>query len=419
MKESVRYLKYIFGIVIFVLLSIGTFNWFIDPFEIYWTGEYKPHRKIFMKKVWIFKAMNVRKIAPQSLILGSSRSMIGLDAEHPGGGPSVSPRYNFGVPASNLYEMLSYLEHSNELNHIKQAIVGIDFFSFNIFYQANSEFNDSFLLKEGDSQLLSHFRETMISLFTVTSFNLSKKKMGSTGKETSFLNGSSTEFYKYTQRYPPGKSFLHNQKNYLSVFLYQPPRYHFCLYDQNGENPQMRALKKLVNLANRKSIDLRIFIHPIHASLQQIIKYAGLWNEFEDWKKKLVQITSKQTLDQNQKIKLWDFSGYNIFTTEDKTPLESLGPTMKWYWEAMHYNNKLGDRVLDRIYNYKADSRNIPADFGVLLKKGNIDGHIELVRKQQMKYELSHAKEGNIWFQQIEQIKMKRRSSDCHMGSGE
>ena len=53
MKESVRYLKYIFGIVIFVLLSIGTFNWFIDPFEIYWTGEYKPHRKIFMKKVWI------------------------------------------------------------------------------------------------------------------------------------------------------------------------------------------------------------------------------------------------------------------------------------------------------------------------------------------------------------------------------
>ena len=131
--------------------------------------------------------MNVRKIAPQSLILGSSRSMIGLDAEHPGGGPSVYPRYNFGVPASNLYEMLSYLEHSNELNHIKQAIVGIDFFSFNIFYKANSEFNDSFLLKEGDSQLLSHFRETMISLFTLTSFNLSKKKMRSTGKETSFL----------------------------------------------------------------------------------------------------------------------------------------------------------------------------------------------------------------------------------------
>ena len=196
MKKSVRYLKYILGIVIFVLLSIGTFNWFIDPFEIYWTGEFKPHRKVFMTKVWISKAMNVRKIAPQSLLLGSSRSMIGLDAEHPGGDASVYPRYNFGVPASNLYEMLSYLEHSNELNPIKQAIVGLDFFSFNIFYKANSQFNDSFLLKEGESQQLSYFRETMISLFTLTAFNMSKKKMRSAGKENIFLNGSTTEFCK-------------------------------------------------------------------------------------------------------------------------------------------------------------------------------------------------------------------------------
>ena len=42
---------------------------------------------------------------------------------------------------------------------------------------------------------------------------------------------------------------------------------------------------------------------------------------------------------------------------------------MKWYWEAMHYNNKLGDRVLDRIYNYKDDGRNTPGDFGVLINK--------------------------------------------------
>ena len=84
---------------------------------------------------------------------------------------------------------------------------------------------------------------------------------------------------------------------------------------------------------------------------------------------------------------------------------------------AMHYNNKLGDRVLDRIYNYKDDSRNTPGDFGVLINKENIERNINLVRKQQMKYEVSHTKERDIWFQRIEQIKMKRRSSDCHMGS--
>ena len=89
---------------------------------------------------------------------------------------------------------------------------------------------------------------------------------------------------------------------------------------------------------------------------------------------------------------------------------------MKWYWEAMHYNNKLGNRVLDRIYNYKDDSRNTPNDFGTLLNKGNIDAHIQLVRKQQMKYELSH-KERDIWFQRIEEVKMKRKPSDCNITS--
>ena len=97
--------------------------------------------------------------------------------------------------------------------------------------------------------------------------------------------------------------------------------------------------------------------------------------------------------------------------------MELLVPTMKWYWEAMHYNNKLWDRLLDRIYNYKDDSRNTPGDFGVLINKENIESHIKLVRKQQMKYELSHTKEKDIWFKQIEQINMKRKSSDCNIAS--
>ena len=89
----------------------------------------------------------------------------------------------------------------------------------------------------------------------------------------------------------------------------------------------------------------------------------------------------KTKIGSESKNKTLDFSGHNNFTTEDKTSLESLAPTMKWYWEAMHYNNKHGDRVLDRIYNYKDDSRNTPDDFGILLTKGNLDSHTHLLRK--------------------------------------
>ena len=52
------------------------------------------------------------------------------------------------------------------------------------------------------------------------------------------------------------------------------------------------------------------------------------------------------------------------------------------------------------------------------LSEKNIDDHLKRIRKQQTKYEQLHVKEKEIWVQRIEEIKMKRRFSDCHMGSG-
>jgi hypothetical protein len=415
-KSSIRYLRLFFGFVLSILLLFGAFNWYVDPFEIYWTGKYEPHREVFMKKPWIFKAMNVRKILPKSIIMGSSRTGLGIDPEHPAGDQSIYPRYNLGLPGSNMYEILSYVEHSHELSGIKQVIVGIDFYSFNIFYRANTEFNESLLHTEGSSKLFSYFRDTMTALFTWSSFKLSKRKLKWDKKDISYLNGFTA--YTWSPRWPPGKSFLHNQKNYSTIFLHPAPRYQFCLYDENGNNPQMQALKELLQLAIRKQIDIRLFINPIHASLQQIIKYSNLWPTFEDWKRNLVRIVSDQNSDQTQEVKLWDFSGYNSFTIEEETPSESLIRTMKWYYEALHYSKELGELMLDRIYDYKDESRVIPDDFGILLSEKNIDDHLKRIRKQQIKYEQLHVKENEIWAQRIEEIKMKRRFSDCHMGSG-
>ena len=413
-KESTRYLKYIFGVIFLVLLSIGVFNWFVDPFEIYWTGEYEPHREIFLKNPWILKPMNVRKISPKSVIMGSSRTGLGIDPEHAGRDQSIYPSYNLGLPASNLYEILSYFEHASELGEIKQAIVGVDFFSFNIFYQAATGFNESLLHTEGESKLLSHFRETMIALFTWPSFEMSKKKLKWNKKKSiTYLNGFTV--YVYPPEYPPGKSFLHNQKNYSTIFLHPAPRYQFCLYDENGDNSQMEALKQLLRVANRKQVDLRLFIHPIHASLQQIIKYSDLWPAFEAWKRDLVRIITDQNSNKSQKAKLWDFSGYNSFTTEEQTPSEALTRKMQWYYEALHYSKELGELILDRIYAYKDESRVVPDDFGILLNEKNIDDHLKFIRKKQMEYERSHAEEKKIWIRRIEQIKMQRKSSDCKL----
>ena len=91
---------------------------------------------------------------------------------------------------------------------------------------------------------------------------------------------------------------------------------------------------------------------------------------------------------------------------------------MKWYYEALHYSKELGELILDRIYDYKDASRVVPDDFGILLSENNINDHLKFIRKKQVEYEQSHAEEKKIWIRRIEQIKMKRRFSDCHVGSG-
>ena len=85
--------------------------------------------------------------------------------------------------------------------------------------------------------------------------------------------------------------------------------------------------------------------------------------------------------------------------------------------EALHYRKELGDRVLDRIYNYKQESRIALDDFGVLLSEKNIENQLKKIRKQQTKYEQLHSEEKKIWVQRIEEIKVKRRFLDCQKSS--
>ena len=74
--------------------------------------------------------------------------------------------------------------------------------------------------------------------------------------------------------------------------------------------------------------------------------------------------------------------------------------------------------MLDRIYNYEHEGRILPDDFGVLLNKNSIDGHLRLIREKQIEYERSHIDEKEIWIQRIEEIKKKRKSSDCYSRLG-
>ena len=134
MNSNIKFLLIFFLSVGQVLLLIGGFNWWVDPYDIYHPAEYKSNDPIWVsKQLRLAKAYRVRQLKPQGIVIGASTSQLGIDPDHPGWKEKVYPRYNVALPGTNSYESFRYFQHAHALNPIKQLLIGLDFFSFNIF----------------------------------------------------------------------------------------------------------------------------------------------------------------------------------------------------------------------------------------------------------------------------------------------
>jgi hypothetical protein len=128
------------GLVIPALL-LTAFVTGIDPYYVFgapgWQGInavrpfYEPH-------VVIAKPYQVRRLRPNAVALGSSRAEIGIDPRHRGWG--AANVFNFAMPASTSYDVLLAFAHAQAVGRpLKQAVLGLDFFGFNIFMTRNQD----------------------------------------------------------------------------------------------------------------------------------------------------------------------------------------------------------------------------------------------------------------------------------------
>jgi hypothetical protein len=120
--------------------------------------------------------------------------------------------------------------------------------------------------------------------------------------------------------------------------------------------------KKIVEICQKKNIDLKIFISPSHAIDLEAIRATGRWEVYERWLREVVKITP-----------VWDFYGYNSITTEP------ISNNMKNYADNSHYTKEIGDLVLDKILNFQA--KKVPQDFGILLTPENVEVQIQKLRR--------------------------------------
>ena len=121
-------------------------------------------------------------------------------------------------------------------------------------------------------------------------------------------------------------------------------------------------------------IHLILFIHPYHADYLDMLHEVGLWESFEDWKRSLVKVIETAAQARPGDVQLFDFAGYNEFTTERVPPPGDRRTVMRWYWEAGHYKPALGSEMLDTMLGRASR-------FGVALTSANVETALQEIRE--------------------------------------
>lgn len=350
MKEYKRFNISFLAFTLPGLLSLGLFNIAIDPYGVFNSSEISELNRLKAKQflnVRLFKAIKVTQIKPKTLLLGSSRTDLGLNPEHPSFA-AQQPAYNLGLVGPNIYEVKRYLEHTlTNQPEIETVVLGLDLFMFNEHKQNAIDFNEDRLEKKS------------ITLSDLLNITLSTTAIEAS-VETIKSNKNADSYYLY---HPNGLRYVYQNKPRQSARKRFEGSINGLLNsDEYYHNYKLSAkflqdFKDIVTICKDRNIELKVFISPSHASQWESLYRGGLWQIFEQWKRELVEITP-----------VWDFSGYNSITTE------AIDREMQNYWDSSHYRQEVGDLVIDRLFNVPANQ--VPKDFGMLITSQNIESHL-------------------------------------------
>ncbi|MEB3884628.1 hypothetical protein [Lyngbya sp. CCY1209] len=423
--KSKLYLKLWFSYFLFLCICFASFNWIVDPFGIFGAIQIEGFNTLkpdFSEHLRLGKAAIAARLAPGGVILGSSRAEQAYDTEHPGWNSQVRPRYNLGLSAANMYEILRYFQHTHATRPVRQSVLGLDFFVFNIYRENKPDFSEDRLAvslagRRNLWTLRGDFFPVLLSNDAWKASLRTFRVQDPSSIHTPYLPNGQRSWQDKPQRILKKgghrKAFLANESLFANTLYLPAPRYKYDFVNPETGESNWQYYRRLLSTAYRDEVDLILSINPCHARQLELIASLNLWDEFEMWKRQLVEINEQEARRHDRPpFPIWDFSGYTSLTTEAVPAPEDQTTSMKWYYESSHFSKELGDLVLDRVFDYRETGRDLPGDFGVLLTADNIEEHLAKIRRNRQRYRETHGED----VKEIETIaaEAERRRPDSH-----
>lgn len=339
------------GILLFL---VCTFNFLVDPFEIFNMrrierfNKLKPYR---IENDRLFKSNEIIYLKPDVLVLGSSRVQTGIDTADVA---KVQPGniYNAALTGTGFEELYAYFEHTlyNQPN-LKTVIIGLDSFAFNQVISPVIDFDPNRLKRS-----YPYIKDCILGLLTIKATKMSLKTFRDNFKQIAFHHNSERGYFKH-----PGtvdESLAELIKGSITACI----KNHYTNYDVSPK--LIELFQKMVHTCKERNIDLKLFFSPYHAGFADGMHEVEAWEKVENLKRTLTKIHP-----------IWDFSGYNSVTTKD-TKLENNEDS--YYYDLSHFKPQVGNMILQKMYGHSIPHE----DFGVLLTENTIEDALKEIRVQ-------------------------------------
>ena len=396
-----------FALTALLLLAVAAFNFVVDPYGIFrWVDKpaFNAVKPTATTRGGMAKAYGVFRELPAGLVLGNSRAEVGFDPRHPGWPKQAQPAFNLSIAATGPTTTLRYFQHALAANGRPPSTVvwGIDFMDFLVdahtshgpdaptqeeqrLLQSPAELRG---LKYGLHQIKDAAESTLTLRALLDSIQTVAARRDPFAMDQTALGFNPMRDYRKIAA-EQGYWALFRQKDlaYVQNFVRRPK----SIFDASGRSShELEAARTLLRLCRERGIALHLVMYPYHAHFQEAFRIAGHWQAFDDWKRAVVRMVAEEARAAHQPaFVVWDFTGFNEWTSEAIPPRGDRSTPMKWYWEAGHFKRELGDLVLDAVWN--PDS--VRHEFGLRIDESNVEAQIIKVRREEANYRQTHEPE--------------------------
>jgi len=407
MTKERKYLLLLLIAFVIPLLALGLFNAVIDPHRFFNLVSIKGvnEYKTYVTKMRLRKPIHIYQRKPTILIMGSSRAGGGLHCED--FTPKVNECYNSALRGITTYEQYRLLEHAITVadaadKKIERVVLKLSYATFTETDLTKEGFEEVLAAHEGEGISFSLrkavFEKYLYALFSWEAFTDSRmtveyqdKSYGwrATGVWNFEEDGSWKTYVLPRFKNDPERLYTNRSKQWgssVNAMVGQFSELKRQIDTHASFEQSYQDFSRLLDLAYRHHIALDIMFSPEHADYLQLMDEAGIWPSMEEWKRRMIAMNERIAAEHHATpYRVWDFSGFNQYSTEPTWDQLSIGQSMQWYEDIVHFQGSLGALMLAAVRDNQTQG-----SWFETVDSHNIEKHLEKIRHDKDQYVKMH-----------------------------